>query len=290
MARPASPTVRRRELANTLRSLRARASLTLEEAARHIEMSGASLSRIENGLRIPRARDVRDLVRFYGVTDEARVTEIVSLVAEAREPGWWEAYTEVGEEYGSYIGLEASAASIDEFQVNIVPALLQSPDYTGALLRALSPARDRPYSEHDVMKLLEIRERRQQVLNSTLHYSAIVDESALLRQVGGERVMHGQIVRLVELSQKPNVSIRLLPFVAGGHPGQRGNFIVLTLPQEAVPDVVYLEFSAGEVFLDGSQDVSRYRRTWQILEQSCLDETTSLEALRDRVSDLRSDL
>jgi transcriptional regulator with XRE-family HTH domain len=283
---PASPTVRRKQLANTLRRLRAKSRLTLEDAAAHLEMSAATLSRIENGRLIPRARDVRDLVRHYGLTDDDEVAQVVALVAEAKEPGWWEAYSEVDDEYGAYIGFESSARVIEEFQGSIVPALLQSPDYTRAYLEAVSPSRDKPFSAHDVMKLIEIRVRRQRVLESTLQYSAIIDEGAVLRRVGGSAVMWRQLSRLVELAGQPNISLRLLPLSVGAHPGQRGNFTILTLPQEAVPDMVYLEFSAGEIFMDADADVKRYRRTWQVLENVCLDEKSSLEALRDKVSDL----
>jgi transcriptional regulator with XRE-family HTH domain len=287
VARPVSPTVRRMELARTLRQLRMQSGLTLDEAAHHIEVSAATLSRIETGIRIPRARDVRDLVQLYGVTDERRLARIVGLVAEAREQGWWEAYTEVYEEYGVYIGFEAAASHIAEYQDDVIPSLLQTPEYTRAYLNAIGPGRITPYSDHDIMKFVEIRTRRQQQLSSSLTYSGIIDEAAIQRLVGGWEVMNGQLKRLVELASAAGIIIRLLPFTAGAHPGQQGNFSILTIPQENVPDVVYVESTAGEIFVDGPNEVARYRRVWQALEKISLGTEETIEALKSKAADLQ---
>src|SRR3954447_6620208 len=129
MARPSSPTVSRRELANTLRQMRQRARKTLEEAAAALEVSAATLSRIETGVRVPRARDVKDLCEFYGITDPARIASMIALVADAKESGWWEAYSEVDDEYATFIGLEAAAIEIDQFENAMIPAFMQTSAY-----------------------------------------------------------------------------------------------------------------------------------------------------------------
>ena len=100
-----TPVVGRRELATTLRRLRISAGMTLDAAAAVLEVSGPTISRIETGQRIPRARDVRDLAKAYGVTDDDQIDELVALVSAAKKPGWWETYSAVDDDFATYIGL-----------------------------------------------------------------------------------------------------------------------------------------------------------------------------------------
>lgn len=264
MDRLASPVVRRRQLATQLRRLRLQANLTLEEAAKAIEASAATLSRIENGTRLPGARDVRDLLARYGIDDRAVVSELIDFVAGARESGWWEAYSEVEDDYAIYIGLEAAAAEIQEYQSILVPALLQTERYARSYFRdAINPTRSKPFSSHDIEKRIEVRLRRQKLLDgdAQLEYSLILDAGALARTVGGSDVMREQIDHLCELSERDHIDIRLVPLGHGAHAGQLGAFTILTMPKE-VPDVVYVDTLAGELFLESTDDVARHRRAF----------------------------
>jgi transcriptional regulator with XRE-family HTH domain len=279
--------VRRRELSATLRRLRTQAGLTLDEAAAHLETSAATLSRIETGVRIPRARDVRDLVALYGVKDEKRVAEIVGLVAEAREPGWWEAYSEISEGYATLIGFEGSATRIQQYEGLVIPGLLQAPQYGRVYLRqAIAPGWRGELSDREIEQRVEIRVRRQQAILSPpgVPYEVIVDEAALRRQVGGPAVMRDQIRRIVEIMRVPHVSVRMLPFSVGAHPGQPGGFTILTMPQTDVSDIVYVDSLAGQLFLEGGKEVQRHRQVWAVLYERALDEEQTLEALLDMVS------
>ncbi len=288
MARFASPTVSRRELANTLRRLRLDAHRTLEEAAAALEVSAATISRIETGVRVPRARDVKDLCEFYGLTDETRINELTALVAGAKESGWWEAYTEVGEEYATFIGLEQAATAIDQFESSIVPVFLQTAAYGEAYLRGVvSPFRQKPLSDHDIAKRLEVRARRQQLLSSDsgLRYAMIIDEAALLRIVGSPAVMRGQVDQLLQATERSDTEILVLPLSRGAHPGQIGAFTILSLPQSQVSDVVYIDSLAGQLFLEIPDEIDRHRRIFTSLRHIALDAAASLEALRSKMAD-----
>lgn len=114
-----SPTVRRRRLAAELRRLRETAGLTIDEAAERLEVSGSKISRIETGRVSVHPRDVRDLLDLYGVTDQAELEALVTIAREARQKGWWTAYADVLT--GSYVGLEAEAASIRTYHAQLVP-------------------------------------------------------------------------------------------------------------------------------------------------------------------------
>jgi transcriptional regulator with XRE-family HTH domain len=286
--RPASPTVSRRELANTLRQMREQSRKTLAEAASALEVSAATLSRIETGIRVPRARDVKDLCEFYNFTDTARIAELTALVADAKESGWWEAYTEVDEEYATFIGLETAATAIDQFESTLVPVFLQTAAYGEAYLRhGVSPGRKKPLSDQDIAKRIEVRGRRQQLLSadSGLRYSVIIDEAALLRRVGGATVMRDQLAHLLQVSDRPDTEILILPLDRGAHPGQQGGFTILTLPQAQVFDVVYIDSIAGQLFLERPDEINRHRQIFAALRQIALSADASIEALRSKMSD-----
>jgi transcriptional regulator with XRE-family HTH domain len=255
--------------------------MTLEEAGAVLEVSAATVSRIETGVRVPRARDVRDLLDAYGVRDESRISEITNLVAEARESGWWDAYSEVDDAYGTYIGLEAAANEIEQYESMAIPAMLQTPEYFRAWLRdVVNPQRTAPISQHEIEKVVEVRLRRQRLLQPPggLEYSVVIDEGACARPVGGPAVMRDQINQVVETSRLPNVHLRFMPFRAGPHPAQGGPFAILSLPRD-VSDVVYVDTFVGQLFLDTPAHLSRCRRVFAALLESSLDESASQEAL-----------
>jgi transcriptional regulator with XRE-family HTH domain len=266
--------------------------MTLEQAAAVLEVSGATLSRIETGLRVPKLRDVRDLLRAYGVTNQTRIAELTALVAEARESGWWEGYNEVDDAYATYIGLEAAAHEIKQYEATVVPAMLQTPEYLRALHRAVvNPQRERPLSERDIEKRVEVLLERQRLLESPggPKYSVVVDEGAFTRIVGGADVMRRQIDHMVETAQLPNVRLCFLPFRAGAHPAQGGAFTVMSLPLD-VSDVVYVDsIVAGQVFLENSADLSRCRRIFAALISTSIDQPESQEALLDIAATLTGD-
>jgi transcriptional regulator with XRE-family HTH domain len=284
--RPTSPTVSRRELASTLRQMREQSGTTLAEAASALEVSAATLSRIETGIRVPRARDVKDLCEFYGLTDAARIAELTALVAGAKESGWWEAFTEVDQEYATLIGLEAAATAIDQFEGTLVPAFLQTADYARAYLKAgMSPTLKTPLSDHNIAKRIEVRTRRQQLLttNLELHSTFIIDEVALLRAIGGPAVMREQLRQLMVAAERPGTEILVVPLARGAHPGQQGDFTILTLPQAQIFDVVYIDSLAGQIFLETPEEVERHRRVFAAIRDLALDPRASLEALHSKM-------
>ena len=287
MARPTSPTVSRRELANTLRKMRLQARKTLEDAAAALEVSAATISRIETGVRVPRARDVKDLCEFYGLADPTRIAELTALVADAKESGWYETYTEVDDAYATFIGLEEAATAIDEFEATLIPSFLQTESYSRAFHKAgLNPGRKKPFTDHDIDKRIEVLAQRQNLLttNPDLKFTAILDEAALIRIVGGPTVMQEQIAHLIRAADRSETHILILPLDRGAHPGQVGGFSILTLPQAQVSDVVYVDSSAGQLFLETTDQLVRYREIFHTLRETALTPAASLEALKSRIN------
>jgi transcriptional regulator with XRE-family HTH domain len=265
------PTIRRRRLASELRRLREAADLTIDEVGEKLECSASKVSRIETGHVGVTPRDARDMLELYGLIGDEREA-LVQLAREARKPGWWHAYKEVFT--GTFVGLEADASSLRAFQALLVPGLLQTETYARAVIRAMRPDAD----ETDIEKRVAARTARQQLLSdpNPPAYWAVIDEAVLHRTVGGADVMAKQAQRLLHLGQLPHVTIQVVPFTAGAHPGMEGPFLILGFPEQADPDVVYVDSTSGGFFLELPPDVRRYSLMFDHLRAAALKPDDSL--------------
>jgi len=279
-----SPTVRRRELASRLKELRLRAGLTLEEAGPAIDVSAATMSRLENGGRRPTVRDVRDLCAHYGVSPE-ETESLMGLAEASKESGWWESYSEVNEEYADYIGLEAAATRIRDYRGILIPGTLQTRGYLEEHIRAAANVwREVPFGEAEIVNRATILMRRQQRLTgkNPVTYECYLDEAAVMRPVGTREVFAEQLDHLIAMQERSNISIRLIPFSAGAHPGQLGGFSYLTIPRRGpVSDVVYVESVAGQLFLDSTDALARFETALGRLADISCSEDETVERLRD---------
>ena len=258
-----TPTVRLRRLAAELRSLRATSGLTRETVVERTGINAATLYRIEHGRVRPQTRTLRTLLDLYGV-DQEQQAELVTLLRDARQRGWLHAYqSELPEHYTTYIGFEGEAHSVLDYESLFVPGLLQTEDYARAVIRGGLPNASRD----EVERRVEVRMERQALLHNEnpLNLWSIVDEAALRRQVGGPEVMQAQFRYLIEVSELPHVTFQVIPFDAGAHPGMPGSFILLQFGDAAIPDVIYVDTMAGELFLEEVADVRRYRLVFEHL-------------------------
>ncbi|WP_424185684.1 helix-turn-helix domain-containing protein [Actinokineospora sp. G85] len=273
MVRGHSPTVRRRRLASELRRFREAAALTIDEVGEKLECSASKISRIETGTVGVTPRDVRDMLELYGIEEDRREA-LVQLAREARQRGWWHAYNEVFT--GSFVGLEAEAASLHTHQALLVPGLLQTEDYARAVIRASRPG----VEEAEIEKRVKGRLERQRLLTDPQppEYWAVLDEAVLHRATGGPEVMHAQLTRLVEAAAMPHVTLQVVPFGAGAHAGMESPFLILGFPEQADPDVVYVENSMSGVYLEEPSDVHRYALIFDHLRAAALrpDDTADM--------------
>jgi transcriptional regulator with XRE-family HTH domain len=280
MSRGPSPTVRRRRLAARLRELRENAELTIDEVGERLECSASKISRIETGHVGVTPRDVRDMLEVYGIDDDEREA-LVQLAREARKKGWWHAYNEVFT--GSFVGLESDASFLHTHQGLLVPGLLQTEAYTRAVIRAIRP----DSAETDVELRVRGRVNRQKLITDEPNppeYWAVLDEAVLLRTVGGPEVMREQLKKLVELASLPNVTLQVVPFSAGAHAGMEAPFLILGFPEQADPDVVYVENTTSGVYLEQPEDVHRYTLMFDHLRAAALKPDDTVE-LVDRTAD-----
>lgn len=256
-----SPTVRRRELGALLRSLRTEQGLTVEQVAERLLCSPSKVSRMETGHRGATLRDIRDLCDLYGVTDPAERDKMTKLVVEGKQQGWWRPYEL--DDFATYVGLEAEAVVLKDYQSILIPGLLQTADYTRAANEVVVP---KPAAER-LDEWTEVRLRRQRRLTQepVLSFWVVLDEAALHRVVGGAPVMGRQLEHLIKTASLPNVTLQIIPYEAGAYPGMDTTFNILEFAG-SVPSVVYVEGLLGWQYVKLPQRISRYR---QVFDQLC---------------------
>jgi transcriptional regulator with XRE-family HTH domain len=256
------------------------AGLTHAEVARRLEWSASKLSRIETGQSRVQTGDVRDLLTAYSITDEATCEAMVQLAREARRRGWWTRYTDVLGS-GTYVGLEAEAASLRTYESQFIPGLLQTEDYARAIIRA---GQTKPNPEL-VERRLAARMARQEILRRSdpPEIWAVLDEPVVARPVGGHEVMRAQLQHLIELSTSPNtpVTLQILPLAAGAHPGMNGPFVILTFPSPTDPPMVYLETATDGLYIEETADVDRYNLMFSHLVARALGPDESRAMITD---------
>ena len=267
------PTVRQRHLAARLRALRVERGLTIEEVAERLMCSPAKISRLETASRPPNPRDVRDLCGVYELS-EAEADQLVEMAREARKPNWWNRYEDLSM---PYIGLEQDAASITSYTMYYVPALLQTEDYTRAIILAIAPKIDRKVLEDRI----EARMLRQQILGreDPPKYRVLMDEAVLRRPVGGQAVMRAQIDKILDTANKGKVTIQIVPFEIGAHAAQDSNFILLDFDDQA--SVAFVEGLAAHQYLDKKEDTERYREAVEYLRDSALSPRESIPRIME---------
>jgi len=282
MLRDHSPTVRRRRLSGELRRLRDQAQLTIDDVAEKLDCSASKISRIETGHVGVTPRDTRDMLKLYGVEPD-QLEALVQLAKEARRKGWWHSYNEVFT--GAFVGLEAETSSLRAYQALLVPGLLQTEDYMRAVIRAARP----DATEAHVEKRVKARLARQRLLTDLdpPRYWAVIDEAVLCRTVGGQKVMRAQLNWLIARASLPHVTIQVLPFSAGAHAGMEGPFLILGFPEQADPDVVYVDNTTTGIYLEEPAEILRYTLMFDHLRAAALapdDTLTRIAAAAARLS------
>jgi transcriptional regulator with XRE-family HTH domain len=286
MAGPQSPIGSRRRLGAELRRLRNKSGLTLDEVAERMTCSTSKISRLETGKGLPKVPDVSELMRIYGVASDTERDMLLRLVHDGREHGWWESYTEgvQPERYvldvpGRYPSLENDARAVRSFDLTVVHGLLQTEDYSRAVIEPVLPH----HSAEEIDRLVALRQRRQAAIGRRsprpLEMVALIDEVVLQRPVGGATVMAAQLDWLLEAGRLPNVTIQVLPLVVGILRAHAGHFVLLDIPAELGSDVVYIEGHAGDSFLDTEPDVQLYYEVFADALASSLSPAESADVI-----------
>jgi transcriptional regulator with XRE-family HTH domain len=259
--------MRRRRLAAELRQLRAGARLPIEEVAGMLKWPASKISRIENRQVGVSTRDLKKLLELYQVTDRAYLDELLEMSRRATERGWWQSYGGVvPTALGNLIGLEAEAATIRTYEPELVPGLLQTPDYARAVIRAGRPQD----TAQEIDRRVEVRLERQEILIRTdpppPKVNVVLNESVLARRVGGPEVMRAQLEHLIRDRDRANIVIQVLTFSTGEHPAMVGPFAMLTFLDPVDPSVVNVENITGSLALEQPEDLRAYEEVWGAIQ------------------------
>ncbi|GII76356.1 transcriptional regulator [Sphaerisporangium rufum] len=272
-----SPTVRHRRLLQELRRLRSNAELKQEDVAEHLGWSPSRMTKVEGGsLRIS-VSDVRAMLQLYGVEQATEEHDVlVQLARQSREKGWWHTYSDVIPHWFQvYVGLEAEALSLRNYESELIHGLLQTEDYARTVYRA-AQVTDSP---DEIERYVALRMARQEIVTKNedpLRFWTVLNEAALRRPVGGEDVMRAQLHRLADMASLANVTLQVLPYSAGAHAAMLGPFALLAFSDQGGDDVAYLEHATGSFYLEKPEDVRRYKSIFDHLSRSALDPDDSL--------------
>jgi transcriptional regulator with XRE-family HTH domain len=260
-----SPTVRRRQLSMELRRLRDAAGKTQQDAADWLGIPATGISKMENGKQRVTQAYLKLLLQLYEV-GSPQAEALDRLRRESGQRGWWADYGKtVPKWFADYVGMETVAAEVWTYESEFIPGLLQTPQYTESINVALDPG-------GEVQRVVQLKAARQQRLTdeNPLILRAVVNEAALRREVGRPDVMRAQARRLAEVAKLPNVTVQVLPFSAGAHPGMLGAFTALRFPEEPM-NTVYMELYGAALYLEAPAEIMRYVNTFERLASLALD-------------------
>jgi transcriptional regulator with XRE-family HTH domain len=283
MPRRPGPTLRRRKLAKELVAARKAAGMTTRQLAAEMDLQPGTISKIETGQQGLTVRNIKAIGRATGLS-KAKIDELVLLGADDENYGDWlvEFHGDMPDWFELYPALEQDADQIWTYSAELVDGLLQTPGYAEAVARAAFPN----ITADQLRRSVELRVARQGMLDRDdppkLH--VILNEAVTHRPVGGEPTMREQLQHLTKLADRPNVTIQILPFSAGAHPGMKTGFYLLRFPQGFDDmDCVYLENENGGVWQERPGDIDRYSEVFTRLGHMSLSPKETIAFLTSLV-------
>jgi Domain of unknown function (DUF5753)/Helix-turn-helix domain len=259
----AGPSVRRLILGSQLRRLREQSGISCAEAGYSIRGSASKISRMETGRISFKERDVDDLLTLYGLSDPDERAQLMSLVAQTKQTGWWHRYNErMPKWFEDYVGLEEAAARIQSWELQFIPGLLQTEEYARATFVHGHPRA----AEETIDSMVDLRMRRQRILGGTHppRLWMVIDESVLHRTLGSAAMLKKQVDRLLELTELSHISLQVIPFAKSGYVAE-GAFSILRFAETELPDIAYIEHLTGALYLERLDEIEVYGRAFDRL-------------------------
>lgn len=248
-------TPKRRALGTALRQAREKHGITLRDFAHRIEREPSLLSRWENGERTPRPEQVAQILATLGVTG-TRYDEVVALAYDTDAPHWLA--TSLPEHRSiltAFVDYEQSSTTITDVSPLLIPGLLQSEDYIGAIMHSGGIPGD------EINTRIAIRIGRREVITRwarPARFFGLIGEGALYQVVGDAATMVNQLAHLLEMGKRPNVELRIVPYDNGWNPATEGAFTLFEPEQET--SVIHLETRRSGLFLHADEDLRAYER------------------------------
>ena len=279
------PTVRLRRLSAELRRLRSAAGMSREHVEEQTGINEGTLYRIETARARPQRRTLIALLDLYSAPEPLR-NDLLELARGADDQGWLRQYqSALPGEYSAYISFEAEARSVRNYESLFIPGLLQTEPYARAVITGVLPTA----TELEVDQRVQARLERQELLTADepLELWAVIDEAAIRHLVGGRMVMAAQVAHLIDMARLANLTIQVIPFEVGAHPGMPGSFVYMEFKDPADSDLVYIDTMAGDLFLESEADLRRYGSMFDHLRAVALSPSETLGLMTSVVAGLK---
>lgn len=263
--------------------MRLAAGLTSEKAAALLGAPRPVIANMESGRTPVSADRLRTLAHNYGCTEGCYIDALVGMVGD-RSRGWWKKYRgQLPAYFLDVAELEWYARGMRFVLPLHLPGLLQTEEHARAVFEAVIPQ----LPDADIDLRLAHRMDRRQVLEREAppNFDVILHEAALRMEFGGSRVARRQLEYLLLMSERANVTLRVIPFKAGGFPGagQSVTYIESEVPQL---DTLALDSTHGPEFIDAERQLQKYRAHLEAAEQVALAPDASQDFIRSLVNDL----
>ncbi|MFE2599814.1 helix-turn-helix domain-containing protein [Streptomyces sp. NPDC059396] len=279
-----NPTARQARLGGELRKLRDRAGKTAREAAGLLSTDQAKISHIEAGRIGISEERIRKLAVFYACDDAELIEALCAIAREHRGQYWWDEYRGIlSPNFLDIAELEHHAQYLRYLQPVTIPGVLQTEDYAQALFNSVLPK----LPADEVQARVDHRMRRKGIFDreNPPEIEAVVHEAALRMRVGGRKAARKQLEYLIEVSERPETMLRIIPFA-------NEDFFDLTrtvlyagsvLPQL---DTVHIDNLSGGLFLDAAAELEKNRTLLDLAEQASLEPDESRSFIHHIARDL----
>ena len=282
MATDQGPVVQSALLRSELIRLRKESGLTQEQVAEALDWSPSKLIRVEGGRSSITKVDLDALLTRYGVSSESHRERLQALNKGARERPWWASYRDdLDPTYVEYVGYEAGAAFIREFESGYVPGLLQTQGYAEVLtMNSVDALRSAPAVKLRMQRQAEMARR-----SSPPRQYHVIDEAVVRRHVGighDPAIMPQQLLHIAERAEAEELlTVRVIPFNTGAHRGLSGPFTLLEF-DGPMPDLLYLDAGRELALITGSDPrIGEYADDFEVLLESALSASESIDFIRE---------
>ncbi|WP_323182156.1 helix-turn-helix domain-containing protein [Kitasatospora purpeofusca] len=276
MARP-NPTLRQRRLGAELRRMREQAGFGGSQLGRAVGMNPAQVTQMEAGKIGISVDRLRTIAAACMCTNQPLIDALADVITERGKPGWWEEYREaLATDFLENAELEGHAKRLTTYSVTFIPGLLQTGAYASAVFGNSTPALPR----HEVDLRTAFRMQRQRTVRSgAVPYTAFIHEAGLRIRFSDTEVFRDQLDAILDDSERPTISVRVVPFAVDGMPSPSENFTYAAGPIPEL-DTVQIDTGLGCQLFDAPAHVAKFRSILTQMDSNALPEEESRDLIR----------